>query len=196
LEDELMYRIIAVVAIALGMAASVAAQDSTVRSRTKVSADDARAITLIGCLERGPSNVFTLKNAIASASEEVTTKSKTETEVDDRGNKVTRSRTEIDREDSRDAGVAGLKASYELMPQQGVDLGTHVGHQVQITAVALDPKNGDDDVKVRVEDETRTSREGAPDSKVKTRTETNLSRGDEAKVVVLSAKTLAPTCSK
>jgi hypothetical protein len=192
-----MYRIIPVVAIALGMAASVAAQDSTVRSRTKVSTDDGRAITLIGCLERGPSNVFTIKNAIASTSEEVTTKSKTEKDVDDRGNEVrTRSRTEIDSEDTRRAGVAGLKASYELTPQQGVDLATHVGHQVQITAVALDPKNGDDDAKVKIEDETRVSREDGPDSKVKTRTEANLSRGDQAKVVVLSAKTLAPTCSK
>jgi hypothetical protein len=192
-----MYRIIPAVAIALGMAVSVAAQDSTVRSRTKVSADDARAITLIGCLERGPGNAFTLKNAIASTGEEVTTKSKTETDVDNRGNEVkTRSRTEIDREGARDAGVAGLKASYELTPQQGVDLATHVGHQVQLTAVALDPKNGDDDAKVKVEDETRISREDAPDSKVKTRTEATISRGDQAKVVVLSAKTLAPACSK
>ena len=49
-----MYRIIPVAALALGMAVSVAAQDSTVRSRTKVSGDDARALTLTGCLERGP----------------------------------------------------------------------------------------------------------------------------------------------
>ena len=47
-----MYRIIPVAALALGIAVSAAAQDSTVRSKTKVSADDARAITLIGCLER------------------------------------------------------------------------------------------------------------------------------------------------
>jgi hypothetical protein len=193
----MMYRIITVVVIALAMAASVAAQDSTVRSRTKVSADDARAITLIGCLERGPSNLFTIKNAIASTSDEVTTKSKTETDVGDHGNDVkTKSRTEIDRNDTRHAGVAGLKASYELTPQQGVDLATHVGHQVQITAVSLDPKKGDDDAKVKVEDETRIDRDNAPDSKVKSRTEANLERGDQTKVVVLSAKTLAPTCSK
>ena len=49
-----MYRIIPVAALALGMAVSVAAQDSTVTSKTKVSGDDARALTLTGCLERGP----------------------------------------------------------------------------------------------------------------------------------------------
>ena len=39
-----MYRIIPVAALALGMAVSVAAQDSTVTSKTKVSGDDARAL--------------------------------------------------------------------------------------------------------------------------------------------------------
>jgi hypothetical protein len=196
LEDQLMYRIIPVAALALGMAVSAAAQDSTVRSRTKVSADDARAITLTGCLARGPSNFFTLRNASASTSDEVTTKSKTQTDVDDHGNDVkTKSRTEINRDDSKHAGVAGLKASYELTPQQGVDLATHVGHQVQITAVALDPKKGDDDAKVKVEDETIIDRENAPDSKVKSRTEADLPRGDQSRVVVLSVKSLAPSCS-
>jgi hypothetical protein len=192
-----MYRIIPVAALALGMAVSAAAQDSTVTSKTKISADDARAITLIGCLERGSGSAFTLKNAIAGTGEEVTTKSKVETDVDNHGKDVkTKSRTEIDRDSSRRAGVTGLKASYELAPQQGVDLASHVGHQVQITAVALDAKKGDDDAKVKIEEETKIDRDNAPDSKVKTRTEANLSRGDQPKVVVLSARTLAPTCSK
>ena len=77
-----------------------------------------------------------------------------------------------------------------------MDLASHVGHQVQITAVALDPKKGDDDAKVKIEEETKIDRENAPDSTVKSRTEATLSRGDHSKVVVLSAKTLAPTCGK
>ena len=80
--------------------------------------------------------------------------------------------------------------------QQGVDLGAHVGHQVLITAVALDPKNGDDDVKVKVEEETKINRDKAPDTEVKSRTEATLSPGHEAKVMVLSARTLAPSCTK
>ena len=192
-----MHRIIPVAALALGMAVSAAAQDNTVKSKTKIKADDARAITLVGCLDRGPGSAFTLQNAIAGTGKEVTTNSKVETDVDNHGKDVkTKSRTEIDRDSSRRAGVAGLKASYELTPQQGVDLALHVGHQVQITAVALDPKKGDDDAKVKIEEETRTDRENAPDSKVTSRTEAKLSRGDQSKVVVLSARTLAPACSK
>ena len=193
-----MYRIIPVAALALGMAASVAAQDSTVRSRTKVSGDDARALTLTGCLERGPAGVFTLNNATARSSDEVTTKSKVETDVDNRGNDVkTKSRTEVEHEDGRRAGIAGLKASYELSPNQGVELASHVGQQVLVTAVALDAKKGgDDDAKVKIEDETKVDRENAPDSKVKTRTEAELPRGDHSKVTVLSVKTVAPSCSR
>ena len=191
-----MYRIIPVVALALGMAVGGAAQDSTVRSRTRVSTDDGRALTLTGCLERGTGTVFTLKNASATSSDEVTTKSKVQTEVDDHGDDVkTRSRTEVNRDDSRRSGVPGLKASYELTPQHGVDLSAHVGHQVQITAVALDAAKGDDDARVKVEEETRVNRDDAPDAKVKSRTEANLPRGDQSKVMVLSARTLASSCA-
>jgi hypothetical protein len=192
-----MYRIIPVAALALGMAVSVAAQDSTVRSRTKVSGDDARALTLTGCLERGPAGVFTLNNATARSSDEVTTKSKVETDVDNHGNDVkTKSQAEVEHEDGRRAGIAGLKASYELSPNQGVELASHVGQQVLITAVALDARKGDDDARVKIEEETKVDRENAPDAKVKTRTEAELPRGDHAKVTVLSVKTMAPSCSR
>jgi hypothetical protein len=193
-----MYRIIPVVALALGIAASVAAQDSTVRSRTKVSGDDARALTLMGCLERGPAGVFMLNNATARSSDEVTTKAKVETDVDNHGDNVkTKSRTEVDQDDSHRAGIAGLKASYELTPNQGVELASHVGEQVQITAVALAPKKGgDDDAKVKIEDETKIDRENAPDGKVKTRTEAELPRGEHSKVTVLSVRTVSPSCGR
>ena len=190
-----MYRIIPVVALALGMAVSVAAQDSTVRSRTKVSGDDARALTLTGCLERGPAGVFSLNNATARSSDEVTTKSKVETDVDG-DNVKTKSRTEVEHDDGRRADIAGLKASYELSPNQGVELASHVGQQVQITGVALAAKKGDDDAKVKIEEETKVDRENAPDSKVKSRTEAELPRGDHSKVTVLSVRTIAPSCGR
>ncbi len=190
-----MYRIIPVVALALGMAATVAAQDSTVKSRTKVSGDDARALTLTGCLERGPAGAFTLSNATARSSDEVTTKSKVETDVDNHGDDVkTKSRTEVNHDDSHRAGVAGLKASYELTPRQGVELASHVGEQVLVTAVAVERKKGDDDAKVKIEEDTKVDREHAPDSKVKSRTEAEIPRGDHTQVTVLSVKTVAPSC--
>lgn len=193
-----MNRIIPVVVLALGMAAPVAAQDRSVTSKTKVSGDDARALTISGCLERGPAGVFSLKNATArSGGDEVTTKSKVETDVDDHGDSVTtRSRTEVEQDDSRHAGIAGLKASYELTPNQGVDLASHVGQQVLVTAVQVAPKKGDDDAKVKIEEETKIDRDDAPDSKVKSRTEAEVPRGDLSRVTVISVKSLAPSCSR
>ena len=135
----------------------------------------------------------TLNNATARSGDEVTTKSKVETDVDNHGDNVkTKSRTEVEHDDGHHAGIAGLKASYELSPHQGVELASHVGQQVQITAVALAAKKGDDDAKVKIEEETKVDRENAPDSKVKTRTEAELPRGDHSKVTVLSVKTMAP----
>jgi len=168
-----------------------------VTSKTKVSGDDARALTLKGCLERGPAGVFTLNNATARSGDEVTTKSKVETDVDNHGKDVkTKSRAEVEHEDGRHAGIAGLKASYELSPRQGVELASHVGEQVLVTAIALDAKKGDDDAKVKIEEETKVDRENAPDSKVKTRTEAELPRGDHSRVTVLSVKTVAPSCGR
>ena len=159
-----MYRIIPVVALALGMAVSVAAQDSTVTIENESQRRRCTRSYAHG-LPRARARWFLhLNNATARSSDEVTTKSKVETDVDNHGDDVkTKSRTEVDHDDGHRAGVAGLKASYELTPNQGVDLASHVGQQVQITAVALDAKKGDDDAKVKIEDETKVDRENAPD---------------------------------
>ena len=72
-----------------------------------------------------------VNNATARSGDEVTTKSKVETDVDNHGKDVkTKSRAEVEHEDGRHAGIAGLKASYELSPRQGVELASHVGEQV------------------------------------------------------------------
>jgi hypothetical protein len=189
-----MHRIIPVLAIALGMAVSGAAQDSSVRSRTKVSADDAHTLTLTGCLAQ-QGDVFTLKGTSAVARGDVTTKSKIETDIDNQGADVkTKARTEVDHDGEAHAGAPGLVATYELTPQQGIDLAAHIGHQVQITALALDAKGGDDDAEVKVEEKSKIEREDAPDAKVKSRTEATLPHGDHARVTVLSVKPLGAAC--
>ena len=190
-----MYRIIPVIAVALGLAVSAAAQDSTVKSRTKVSVDDAHTITLTGCLAQEAGNLFTLRGTSAVAHGDVTTKSKVETDVDNHGaDTKTKARTEVDHDGDAHAGAPGLTATYELTPQAGVDLASQVGQQVQITAVSLDPKKGDDDAKVKVEDKTSVERENAPDAQVKSRTEAKLPRGEHARVTVLSVKQLGSAC--
>jgi hypothetical protein len=113
--------------------------------------------------------------------------------VDDDGAEVkTESRTEVDHDGH--AGARGLIATYDLTARQSVDLAAHAGQQVQITVLALDARDGDDDAEVEVEERTKIEREDAPDSRVKSRTEASLPRGDHARVAVLSVKPLGAAC--
>jgi hypothetical protein len=194
MEDELMKQMITAATLALGIAASAAAQDTTVKSKTKVEADDARAVTLTGCLQQTPANVFTLRGS-AVTSDEVTTRSRAKTDVDDDGERVTTStRTRVDRDDSREVGTAGLTTIYELTPQAGINLSGHVGHQVQITAITLTGKKGGD-AEVTVTERTRVQREDAEDGKAETRTKADIPRGAGNRFTVLSVKSLGTPCS-
>jgi hypothetical protein len=191
-----MIRFISAIAIALSAAVSLGAQDTSVKSKVKVEADDARTMTLTGCLQRGPANIYTLRGTSAIAGDETTVRSRVKTDVDDDGDDVkTEARTEIDRDGDRQVGTSGLIATYELSPQQGVDFASHVGKQVQIVAVALDAKNGDDDAEVKVTEQSEVRREDAPDSKVKSRVEAEIPRGKNAKVTVLSVKPMGTSCN-
>jgi hypothetical protein len=193
MEDELMKQMITAAALALGIAASAAAQDTTVKSKTKVEADDARAVTLTGCLQQTPASVFTLRGT-AVTSDEVTTRSRAKTDVDDDGDRVTTStRTRVETDDRKAVGTAGLTTIYELTPQQGINLTGHVGHQVQITAIALTGKKGD--AEVTVTEQTRVQREDAEDAKVQTRTKADIPRGAANRFTVISVKSLGTPCS-
>jgi hypothetical protein len=82
------------------------------------------------------------------------------------------------------------------MPKEGVDLTPHVGHRVEITAVAVDKKSGtDDDAEVEIETKTKVEREDAPDSKMKSKTEAELPRGARNRLTVLSVKHISPSCT-
>lgn len=190
-----MKRIIPVVAAAALGAVTVAAQDSTEKTKTKVSVDDGRAITLTGCLEQQAGPLFTLRGTSVVSSDDVTTRTRVKKDVDDDGAEVKRSaKSEVDHDDDVAVGTSGLVGTYELTARQGVELAPHVGKQVQVTAVALDPKNGDDDAKVKVRETTRVDREDAPDSKVTTKTTAELPRGAHTKVTVVSVKSLGTSC--
>jgi hypothetical protein len=190
-----MKRIIPIVAAAALGAATVAAQDTTEKSRTRVSVDDGHASTLTGCLEQQAGSLFTLRGTSVVSSDEVTTRTRVKTDVDDDGEDVKRSaKVEVDHDDDVAVGTSGIVGTYELAARQGVDLGPHVGKQVQVTAVALAPKKGDDDARVKVEEKSRVEREDAPDSKVTTKTTAELPRGAHTRVTVLSVKPLGAAC--
>ena len=192
-----MYRAIQACAIVAAFAISASAQDTTVKSKTKVEADDAKVVTMTGCLQSGTGEVFTLTGARAIAGDDLEARSKTKIDVDKDETEVkTKTRTEVEREDEdKPVGTAGAVTTYEVMPKEGVDLAAHVGHRVEITAVALDKKDGDDDAEIDIQTKTRIEREDQPDTKVKSKTEAELPRGAHKRLTALSVKMLSASCT-
>ena len=185
-------------AAACVFAVSVSAQDATVKTKTKVDADDAKIITMTGCLSKAPSgDLFVLAGATTLKGDDMTSKSKTKVDVDDDETETqTRTKTEVETDDDEAVGTSGSVATYELMPKEGVDLNAHVGHKVEVSAIALNPSDDDDDAEVDVETRTKVKVDDAPDSKVKTKTEAELPRGKNARMTVVSVKHIAPSCTQ
>jgi hypothetical protein len=184
-------------AIAAALAASAYAQDSTVTSQTKVDVDDARAITATGCLVHAPgTKTFMLMGAVTGGGDELTSKTRIETDVDGNDTEVkTEARTEVERDDDRPVGTSGTAKIYELSPRDGVDLAAHAGKRVEISAVEVDAKNGDDDAEVEIKEETKVERDDAPDAKVESETKAELPRGANPRLMVVSVKQVAASCN-
>lgn len=184
-------------AAACVFAVGVSAQDATVKTKTKVDADDAKVITMTGCLSKAPSgDLFVLAGATTLKGDDMTSKSKTKVDVDsDETETQTKTKTEVEHDDDEAVGTSGTVATYELMPKDGVDLTAHVGHKVEVTAIALNPADHDDDAEVDIETKTKVKVDDAPDTKVKSKTEAELPRGAHARLTVMSVKHIAPSCA-
>jgi hypothetical protein len=187
-----MKRLIATGAIAGAFAVSAYAQDSTSTTRTQVRADDAKAVTATGCLVPGASSgSFALKGAITARGEEVSSKTQTRTEVDRDESRVrTETRTRAEGDGDR---AGGAVLFYNLNPRAGVDLASHVGQQVQLTAIVLERGEGDAEVKVR--EETRVDREKGNDSRTRTESRITVDRNNGPRLNVISLKALGGSCS-
>lgn len=184
-------------ALAAAFAASLHAQDTTATTKTEVDADDAQTIVATGCLQQAPgTKTFTLAGAVAASGQDLESKTRVETDVDKDDVEVkTDTRAEVERGD-RAVGTSGTSKLYELSPRAGVDLSAHVGKQVEISAVMAEAaKGGDDDAKVEIEDKTKIEREDAPDSQVKSETEAELPRGENARLMVVSVKEIGASCA-
>lgn len=192
-----MIRVIAAGAFAAAFAVTAAAQDTTVKSKTTIDADDAKVVTMKGCLQRGTGDLFVISNATVAKGDDLEAKSRTEVDVDDDETEVkTKSRTEVETDDDDEAvGTSGVAKTYEVTAKDGVNLAAHVGHTVEITAVALEAKDGDDDAEVEMETKTKVEVDDAPDSKVKSKTEAELPRGSMPRLTVMTVKHVAPSCS-
>ena len=181
-------------ALAVAMAVSANAQDSTVTSKTKVNADDARTVVMTGCLTQTGAT-YMLAGATAVTGEDLTVKSKVKTDVDKDETEVSaRTQAEIDHDDDDPVGTSGATTMYQLDPRAGVNLAAHVGHKVQISGVMLDPAKGDDDAEVTIREDTRVKNDDAPDARVRTKTKTELPRGAHARLSVVSVKPMSGSC--
>jgi hypothetical protein len=184
-----------IVALALGVTA--AAQDSTVTTQTKVSGDDARAVTMRGCLQQTAGSAgFLLLGRVTASGEDLESKTKTKTDVDDDDTNVkSKTATKIDGDD-KSVGTAGTVTSYIVMPRDGVSLAAHAGHEVEITGVLVDARaGGDNDADVKIKEKTKVDPENGPDSKVQSKTKAEIPRGAAPQLMAMSVKSVGRSCA-
>jgi len=178
--------------VVVAVSAPVGAQDSRVKSRTDIKADDAKVVSMTGCLRNDPAtNSYMLVGSIGAAGDDITAKSNVKTDVDKDKTKI-EGKTEVkgDKSVSKAANVA----TYALLAAPDVNLAPNVGQRVQISAVQVEKGHGDADVKIK--DETKVERENAPDSKSNTKTKLELPRSPNAAYSVVSVTPLGTSCAQ
>jgi hypothetical protein len=165
-----MRRVVCCCASALLAVATLSAQDKTIKTETQIKSDDAKVVTMTGCVSGGP-QAFILTNAVFA---------------DDKKG---------DKKSDKAVGTSGSSGVYALTPNEGVDLKSQLGHKVEVIgAIIPAAKDGDKDAKLEVREKTRVDREDAPDSRSETRTESQIARGPHAQFAVASVKMVSPIC--
>jgi hypothetical protein len=174
------------------MTVVASAQDREIRSRTEIKTDDASVVSMTGCLKRDVVGNYTLFGTAVKGKEGLTTETKVRTENDrDESRVTTTERTRV--EDGR-IGTAGTLSTFLLRPRDGVSLSQHVGQQVQISAVMVDPDRKD--AEVRIEEKSSVDREGADNRTKRSRTEIELEGGGVVgHYTVMTVKGLGSKCS-
>ena len=182
-----MKRLSSIGAITLALSVGVAAQDSTVKSRSQVKADDATVVSMTGCLQQDvTTGSYTLVGSMAAAGDELTTKSKTKTDVD-RDSTTVKNKTTTSA-DNGAVATSGSMASYAIIPGDRVDLSSHVGQQVQLSAIVVERGHGDADVTIK--DKTTVDPEHADDSTSRSKTKLELPKSPLGSYSVVSLKAL------
>lgn len=179
-----MRRVLAIAGAVVALAVTSNAQDTSVKSRTKVTADDAQLMTMSGCL-RHDDGRYTLVGTMV-AGDELKTKTKTKTDVD-------KDDTTVNTKTMTKGNHGGMVSSYMLVPGDNVDLAAHVGHQVEISAVTVDAGHGDADVKIK--DKTTVDPENARDTTTRSKTKVEVPRSGAGAYTVMSVRMRAATCA-
>lgn len=185
-----MRRILSACAVAMAMSVAASAQDTKVTSETKVKADDAKVVSMTGCLQRDAAGNFTLLGTMVAGDDKLSTRTKVETDVDNDRSKVTTSAET--RVDDGKVGTSGRMTTFGLTAREGVTLSKYVGQQVQLSAIAVDPD--EKDAKVKIEERTKVDPDRGDDRSSRTRIEADIDRGALGEYAVVSVKSLAGAC--
>ena len=169
---------------------SAGAQDTTVKSRTEVKADDAKVLTMTGCLRRDADGAFTLIGGMSAVGDKVTTDTKVKSDVD-RDDATVKSRTKTKTDDG--AVATSGTSTYLLMPRGDVNLAAHVGQQVQVSAIMVERGEGDADVKIK--ERTKVDPENADDSTARTKTKIEVPKSPLGSYSVVSVRMLGSPCT-
>jgi hypothetical protein len=171
-----------------------AAQDTTVKSRTKIEGDEAQVVSMTGCLRQDvQTGAFMLAGSVDAVGENVTNEAKVKIDRDKDDRTVTaETRSKGDKGDKHDQAAAGVPATYVLLPGN-VNLTSYVGQRVQVAAAAVKP--GHKDAEVKVEGETKVDPEHGRDSKSQEKTKVEIERGPLGQYTVVSVKPLGGSCA-
>jgi hypothetical protein len=179
----------AVVFAALG--ATAWAQDTTVKSRTKIETDEAQIVSMTGCLRQDAgTGTYMLIGTVKAAGQNVTTDSTVKIDVDKDERTVT---AETKTKGDKGAGVdPDAVSTYGLAPGN-VNLTPYVGRQVQIAAAAVKPGHKDADVKI--DERTTVDPEHGRERTSREKTKVEIERGPLGQYTVVSVKPLGGTCA-
>jgi hypothetical protein len=183
---------ISVFVLAAALTIPAAAQDNTVTSRTAIKADDARLVSMTGCVREDPvTHAYMLVGAMAVAGDELKSKTKTNTDVDRDDTKVkTTTKTKVD---NGAVATTGSITTYALLSPAEVPLSNYVGRRVELSAIMADPGHGDADVKIK--EKTKVDPEHGDDSTIRSKTKSEVPRTPFGQYTVVSVKPVAGTCS-
>src|SRR5215204_129561 len=183
----------AVVLLAVGTTLS-AAQDTTVKSRTKIEGDEAQVVSMTGCLRQdAQTGAYMLVGSVDAVGEKVTNDAKVKVDRDKHDTTVTaETRAKVDNGDKRDQAAAGVMSTYVLAPGS-VNLTPHVGQRVQVAAATVKPGHKDADVTVK--DETKVDPEHGRDRTSREKTKVEIDRAPLGQYTVVSVKPLGGSCA-
>jgi FlaG/FlaF family flagellin (archaellin) len=179
------------VVLAAALCATAYAQDTTVKSRTTIEADEAQVVSMTGCLRQdNATRTYSLVGRIAAAGEKIRTDSQVRVDVDKKDTTVTaETRAKGDKRSGADPDAI---STYGLAPGN-VNLTPYVGRQVQISAAAVKP--GHKDADVTIDDKTTVDPERGRDRTERSKTKVEVERGPLGQYTVVSVRPLGGTCA-